>query len=350
MESATRFSLAPLAAFARAMSSHAGGAIPDFDDLLATLMSADRELDAQTQQLEQALQETEERLEMSERARIIAERERDDTQAAASEVAALKELVVAREDAQRAQDALVRQLKEDNEKLRKSYVAAVRRAEDARTAVQLADYSSSNLAPASAFAAVAASPAKGSSRSSAKTATGTPRSTRDRRVSVIVGGNRKDMRFSDAELVHVFQENERLERAGSKLIARVEQQKDAHEKLRDTIAELMTQLQDGAKEREAQDELAHKKIAALQRELSITQTESTKKDVQTSYLQRQLNKVLAEYEAVSVAHSYSNAELSRLRITTRANKKGDRERGGGISGAVLGGVENLLHHRKNVGR
>lgn len=311
-----RFLCAPLGALARAMNERAT-TLPDFDELLSILVAADRKLDAQTHALQQTLRETQERLTETEQARAVAARERDEAQTVASEVAALKELVAAREEAQRAQHALVRQLKEDNEKLRESYSAAVRRAGDARALVNLAER-------------------------------GAPEeSRRDRRISVVVGGNRKDMRFSDAELVYVFRENERLQKAGSDLVVQVEQQKNAHQKLRDTIAELMTQLQDNAKEREAHDEESSKKMDTLKKQLTMAQSESAQKDLQATTLQRELNKVLAEYQAVSVAHSYSNAELSRLRVTTRANKKADREKaGGGISGAVLGGVENLLHHRR----
>ncbi len=231
----------------------------------------------------------------------------------------MKKLVAARENAHRAQESLVKQLKADNEKLRQSYAAAVRRAGDAAAIVSLADNEK------------------------------TLNSNKDRRVSVLVGGCRKDMRFSDAELVHVFEENERLDVAGRQLIAQLAQQKDAHEKLRDTVAELMTQLQEGTREREQRDAEALKSMAALKRELCAANAESAKKDVVTSNLQRQLNKVQAEFHAISVAHSYSNAELSKLRVTTRANKKTDRDRHvpGGFSGAVLGGVENLLHHRRN---
>lgn len=316
-----RFSMAPLAALAREMSTPHGKPAPNFDELLATLFAADRQLDEETNQLRRSLEAARSQLAVAEKARAVAERERDEAHALNAEAHGLQQLVEARENAHDAQGRLVRQLKEDNHKLRDSYEAAMRRAGDSP-----------------AFRALANAEAAEAGRGG------------DRRVSVTVGGSRRDMRFSDAELVHVFKENERLEQAGQTLIAQVEMQKDAHEKLRDTVSELMAQLQDASVERETRDQETRTEVAALKRQLAKVNAECAQKDVAGSNLQRQLNKVQAEFHAISVAHSYSSAELSKLRVAVRANKKTDRERyvNGGFSGAVLGGVENLLHHRRNA--
>lgn len=314
-----RFSIAPLAELARAISTRDA---PNFDQLLATLQKADRELDGETRALRRNLATTRRELVTANEAREKAEKERDDALSNAEQVNSLKELVTAREAAYNAQLVLVKQLQKDNAMLKASYEAARRRAEDAHAVRGLAQHIDDD----SAF-----------------------QDADERVVSVSVKGAAKNMRFSNAELVQVFQENERLQRAGSDLITTVAHQKDAHERLRCTVTQLMTQLEVGAKERDKRENEWKQKVQALEKDLLKLNEHQGNKDAQINKLQRQLNKVLAEYQAVSVAHSYSNAELSKLRVHTRAKKadRYDRSNQGGFATSVLGGVENLLHHRRN---
>lgn len=126
-------------------------------------------------------------------------------------------------------------------------------------------------------------------------------------------------------------------------------QQDAHEKLRATVLELTEELNridpnvlnDVGKYKQ-QLQTAESKLEEFAKKIAS-------KDQEILDLRRQLTKVIAEYEAISVAHSYSNAELSKIRANNREKTKNERQahehrlypRGH----LVLEGVENR-HHRK----
>ncbi len=290
MDVSDRISFAPLVALAREMSRREQ--IQDVPALLATLEAADRELARETASLRNQLHNAESRAVAAETRHTNLVRE---LEATAKEISALKELVGAREAAHRAQDKLVAQLKHDNATLRQSYAAAVGRMEE-------------------------------------------PYVRTERRISVTVGGNRRDMQFSDKELADMFVENERLERVGKELVRQVETQKVAHRKLRDTVSELMTQLEQGGKERERREG----EVKNLEVIVGRLEKNCAEKDERVDELQRKLNKLQAEYEAVNAANTYNNAEVVKLKMKLGAKRNEGRQRN---AGGVLGGVENLLHRR-----
>ena len=293
MQVTERLSFAPLVAIAREMSSRENTS--DISTLLATLEAADRELARETTTLKTNLRNAENRAKVAEsrHANLLRELE-----ATAKEVSALKELVSARELAHRAQDKLVVQLKQDNLALRKSYEAAVNRTQSEFT-------------------------------------------LNERRISVTVNGNTRNMSFSDKELADMFVENERLENVGKHLVKQVETQKIAHLKLRNTVAELMTQLEDGAKENDANvNQVQNLKVMVGRLEKCCVEKEEKAEE-----LQRKLNKLQAEYQAVSAANSYNNAELVKMKIKFGSGKRNDPGARSRSGGGVLGGVENLLHRR-----
>lgn len=271
------------------------------EELFATLLQADRQLRAQLDSAEQRAHDAEQ----------DSQNVRHNLAQVTREVQALQDLCVAREKALYAKDHLIDQLKAENEAIRQSYVAALKRnGDDYKTLRKFAE---------------------------------TGKSNNDRRISVTIGGNRQDMRFSDAELAHVFKENERLEAAGAELIRQVEAQKDAHAKLRDTVGELMQQLEENSKDRE----VSEKRTVNLEKKVTSLQKEISDKENLTAELQRKLNKVQAEWEAASMAHSYSSAEVRKLKMKMKSGK-GQKSKPSrpSVGGSVLGGVENLLHRSR----
>lgn len=279
----------------------ASNEVPDIPALLASIEKADRDLAVQTTALKNQLSQAENRARNAElrHAKLVAELE-----STAKEVTALKELVNAREDAHRAQDKLVQQLKLDNASLRQSYMAAAAR--------------------------------------SARDDPDNEYTVNRRHVSVTIGGNRRDMSFSDAELAKLFVENQRLENVGVELVKQVETQKTAHHNLTTTVNELMTQLQEENKEKE-QREIT---LKSMRNVIKSLESSCGMKDGKLAELQRALNKLQAEYNAVSVAHSYSNAELVKLKMKIGKKNELVARDPRGRTGGVLGGVENLLHRRK----
>lgn len=143
-------------------------------------------------------------------------------------------------------------------------------------------------------------------------------------------------------------------------------QQEAHDQLRATVRELTTELERVDPSLLADAQATRERLSRTEHHLAECLKQGVEKDARIFDLQRELKKVLAEYEAVSIAHSYSNAELSKIRANYRERvKKQDRQQlqtGGGAAAAraqgdrgghrgkqgkpVLDGVENLLHHRK----
>lgn len=133
------------------------------------------------------------------------------------------------------------------------------------------------------------------------------------------------------------------------LMRTVALQQDAHEKLRTTVLELTEEL--NRIDPNVLSEVGKYKhqLKSAEAKLEESSEKISKKDQEILDLRRQLTKVIAEYEAISVAHSYSNAELSKIRANNREKTKNERQvhehrlypRGH----LVLEGVENR-HHRK----
>lgn len=120
---------------------------------------------------------------------------------------------------------------------------------------------------------------------------------------------------------HLAQTEQHYRLATDELMRTMALQQDAHAKLRATVQELTEELT-------RIDPNALADVARLRREAGETQVkmdildETVKqKDEEIQSLKRQLTKVVAEYDAVSVAHSYSNAELSKIRANDRRREK-----------------------------
>lgn len=155
------------------------------------------------------------------------------------------------------------------------------------------------------------------------------------------------------ELECVRKENERFDAAGKELLRTLALQQKAHDCLRGTVLELTKELEriepqkiEEMKKCRKEVDSAHKQITAMSDQLKKTKSELKDKSKDIASLKKQLKKVLAEYEAVSIAHSYSNAELSKIRAKTRYDRQtNDRPplRGNANNHAV----DNLLHHRRN---
>jgi hypothetical protein len=105
------------------------------------------------------------------------------------------------------------------------------------------------------------------------------------------------MLFSQAEIEQVFVENARLKAASTTLEETLRQQRESHARLRATVESLVADL-------ETRPPATY--TAAVEAKLETA-------DAKNHALTRAVNKLTAEYNAVSVAHSYSNAELSRQR-------------------------------------
>lgn len=134
--------------------------------------------------------------------------------------------------------------------------------------------------------------------------------------------------------------------AAADLLRTLALQQDAHEKLRATVVELTHELERIDPRKMGATAKYSEQLDVVERRLHKAERVIVDRDTEIAKLKRQQKKVLAEYEAISVAHSYSTAELSKIRANKKKTKKGDRherERGHGKLGA---GVENLLHHRK----
>lgn len=98
-------------------------------------------------------------------------------------------------------------------------------------------------------------------------------------------------------------------------------QQDAHARLRATVHELTAELERIDPRSLADMTQLRSEIVKLEGEVKEMDRRTKKKDSQILDLRRQLTKVSAEYEAISVAHSYSNAELSRIRANSRGRHK-----------------------------
>lgn len=141
------------------------------------------------------------------------------------------------------------------------------------------------------------------------------------------------------------------EHATDELMRTMALQQDAHEQLRATVVELTAELARIDPALLADASRSHQRAQETQQKLDDAFAELKRKDDEIVDLRRQLTKVIAEYEAVSVAHSYSNAELSKIRANNRERTKHDQRQGGeGRSYAralnVLETIENNKHHRR----
>lgn len=155
------------------------------------------------------------------------------------------------------------------------------------------------------------------------------------------------------ELDCVRRENDRFDAAGKELLRTLAIQQQAHDCLRGTVLELTKELEriEPQKIEEMgkcrhEVEVAQKRVAVFGGELKKAKKELKDKSKEIASLKKQLKKVIAEYEAVSIAHSYSNAELSKIRAKTRHDRQ-TNDRPPLRGHAVNHGVENLLHHRRN---
>lgn len=155
------------------------------------------------------------------------------------------------------------------------------------------------------------------------------------------------------ELESIRKENKRFNVAGKELMRTLMLQQEAHDRLRSTVVELTKELEriepekmETAKKCREDLEEAQDTLMSAERELLKAKSELKEKSKEISNLKKQLKKVLAEYEAVSIAHSYSNAELSKIRAKTRQDRQ-THDRPPLRGNAVNHGVENLLHHRRN---
>lgn len=155
--------------------------------------------------------------------------------------------------------------------------------------------------------------------------------------------------FEDTFEINVMEvvkrENERLNLAGTELMKTLALQQTAHENLRATVLELTKELEriepEGLKEMKSwKDQLdkAKKDIVAMEEKLE-------RRDKTISALNREIKKVTAEYKAVSIAHSYSNAELSKIRARDKKISKLERQRIEGQS--RHGGGSDRHHHWRN---
>ncbi|CAN8064336.1 unnamed protein product [Agarophyton chilense] len=138
--------------------------------------------------------------------------------------------------------------------------------------------------------------------------------------------------------------------AADELIATLAAQKVAHERLRNTVLELTKELEQGVEKRQQDANKVQLKFESVEHKLKVAQNAVKEKDLEISDLKKQNTKVLAEYEAISVAHSYSNAELSRIRANNRAKTKErqlvDRHDRNDRPHALTNASENRLNHRK----
>lgn len=133
------------------------------------------------------------------------------------------------------------------------------------------------------------------------------------------------------------------------LVAALKQQREAHARLRGTVLELTSELEriDPALLDEARQVRAERD--ATEKRLKQANGKLKEKEEEVLDLRRQLTKVVAEYGAVSMAHSCANAELSKIRANNRERNKVE-QRLLGRGNTVMGSVENLrrptlLHHR-----
>lgn len=143
-----------------------------------------------------------------------------------------------------------------------------------------------------------------------------------------------------------------LGEAGEELERALALQQEAHDTLRSTVVELTKELERIDPDKVGRVDVIREQLLQAEDQLSKAELDLDEKDVEISELKKQLKKVLAEYEAVSIAHSYSNAELSKIRATNRAKGKdrpADRhEKHDRIDRphALANGLENRMYHRK----
>lgn len=181
-------------------------------------------------------------------------------------------------------------------------------------------------------------------RESARSDTSTTRSDLIVRVNLSDTDGTSEMELSASEVAELFHENERLHAASRDLEAMCEEQKSKQAKLRGMVTELMRDLKDQSPDEE---------LASLR-----TQVQDLQRDRQE--LARQLRKLTAEYQAVSTAHEFSSAELSKLRgrdeqsqaslgYRSFVKRRGQKAEQASLSrgGFALANVENVLGNRSH---
>lgn len=130
-----------------------------------------------------------------------------------------------------------------------------------------------------------------------------------------------------------------------RLLKTLDLQQKAHEMLRGTVDELTRELKRMDPQQMGAAKKCREQLQVTEEKLTKVETRLRKKELEVTELKKQLKKVVAEYDAVSVAHSYSNAELSKIRANNRAKTKVDRlinDRPHGIGNSS----ESRPHHRK----
>lgn len=132
--------------------------------------------------------------------------------------------------------------------------------------------------------------------------------------------------FTTIEVPDIFKENEKMQSAGTAITQTIHEQRRIHEQLRQTIGNVVAELK-------ARPTNAH--VDKLTEQLRLITDEN-------KALKREINKLTAEYNAISVAHSYSNAELSRLRSRQDSTAKPHST---SRLGNVLGSIENMVGNR-----
>lgn len=148
-------------------------------------------------------------------------------------------------------------------------------------------------------------------------------------------------------LSDVQRENERLDVAGTELLQTLALQQEAHERLRNTVLELTKELERIGSGSTQEVKKCREDLEKAERDLSDANLIVKTRNSEIADLKRELKKVLSEYEAVSIAHSYSNAELSKIRATNRAKTKLDRQKNELAQRHGTATTSDKHHHRRN---
>lgn len=148
-------------------------------------------------------------------------------------------------------------------------------------------------------------------------------------------------------LSDVRRENEKLDMAGAELLQTLALQQEAHERLRSTVLELTKELERIEPGSVQEIKKCKEDLEKAERDLNGANSMLKEKNSEIADLRRELKKVLAEYEAVSIAHSYSNAELSKIRATNRAKTKLDRQKNELPQRHGTVTTADKHHHRRN---
>lgn len=160
--------------------------------------------------------------------------------------------------------------------------------------------------------------------------------------------------YDDDEFSHlpdwlsdVRRENEELDLAGAELLQTLTLQQEAHERLRSTVLELTKELERIEPNSVQEAKKCKEDLEIAERDLKEANSTLKERNSEIADLKRELKKVLAEYEAVSIAHSYSNAELSKIRATNRAKTKLDRQKNELPQRHGTVTTTDKHHHRRN---